>query len=125
MLPFVETGFAIYAASLMTTDDMIQRNPDLVRRFMRGAQRSFEWSRDNQAEACRLHVQRNPEVEQDDCEGSLRAVMGFVFNEHQQRTGLGRFEPDRLAFTSRVVAESLQLPAEWDPTQAIDTRFLP
>ncbi len=125
VLPFVETGFAIYAASLATTDDMLRQNPDLVRRFLRGARRSFEWSNANQAEACRLHVQRNPEVEQDDCEGSLRATMGFVFNDHQQRTSLGRFDPERLAFTWRVVAESLQLPAEWDPLQAIDTSLLP
>ena len=125
VLPFVETGFAIYAASLATTDDMLRQNPDLVRRFLRGVQRSFEWSNANQAEACRLHVQRNPEVEQDDCEGSLRATMGFVLNDHQQRTGLGRFDPERLAFTWRVVAESLQLPAEWDPLQAIDTSLLP
>ncbi len=124
-LPFVETGFAIYAASLVATDDTINRNPDLVRRFLRGAQQSFEWSRDNQAEACRLHVARNPEVEQDDCEGSLRATMTFVFNEHQQQTGLGRFQPERLAFTWRVVAESLHLNPSWDPTQAVDTRFLP
>lgn len=125
VLPFVETGFAIYAASLVTTDDIIQRNPDLVRRFLRGVQQSFQWSNANQAEACRLHIARNPEVEQDDCEGSLRATMAFVFNPHQVETGLGRFSPERLAFTWRVVAESLQLDPAWDPNQAIDTSFLP
>lgn len=125
VLPFVETGFAIYAASLVAADDTIRQSPDLVRRFLRGAQRSFEWANANQAEACRLHVQRNPEVEQDDCEGSLRATMGFVFNDHQRQTGLGRFDPERLAFTWRAVAESLQLPAEWDPSRAVDTSLLP
>lgn len=125
VLPFVETGFAIYAASLVATDDMIARNPDLVRRFLRGAQRSFEWTNANQAEACKLHVARNAEVEQDDCEGSVRATMGFVFNAHQQETGLGRFAPERLAFTWKVVAESLQLDAGWDPAQAVETGLLP
>lgn len=125
VLPFVETGFAIYAASLAATDDLIQRNPDLVRRFLRGAQQSFEWANANQVEACRLHIVRNPEVEQDDCEGSLRATMAFVFNPHQAETGLGRFGPERLAFTWRVVAESLQLDPAWDPNQAINTSLLP
>ncbi len=125
VLPFVETGFAIYAASLITTDEMIQRNPDLVRRFLRGAQRSFEWTNANQQEACRLHVARNPEVAQDDCEGSLRATMAFIFNPHQVETRLGRFAPERLAFTWRVVAESQQLNPAWDPNQAIDTSLLP
>jgi len=125
VLPFVETGFAIYAASLIATDEMITRNPDLVRRFLAGAQRSFQWANENQAEACRLHVARNAEVEQDDCEGSLRATMSFVFNPHQQATGLGRFEAERLATTWRVVAESLQMDAAWDPTQAVNTALLP
>jgi NitT/TauT family transport system substrate-binding protein len=125
VLPFVETGFAIYAASLMTTDETIEGNPDLVRRFLRGAQQSFEWSNANQAEACRLHVARNAEVAQDDCEGSLRATMAFVFNDHQRQTGLGRFDPDRVAFTWRVVAESQQLNPSWDPAQAINTTLLP
>jgi len=125
VLPFVETGFAIYAASLVASDETIQRNPDLVRRFLRGAQQSFEWANANQAEACRLHVARNPEVEQDDCEGSLRATMAFVFNPHQVETRLGRFSPERLAFTWRVVAESLQLDPAWNPNQAVDTSLLP
>lgn len=125
VLPFVETGFAIYAASLATTDEMLAKNPDLVRRFLRGAQASFEWARDNQAEACKLHVQRNAEVAQDDCEGSLRATMGFIFNGHARATGLGRFDAERLATTWRVVAESLQLDTAWNPTQAVDTSLLP
>lgn len=125
VLPFVQTGFAIYAASLVATDEMVQRNPDLVRRFLRSAQQSFEWANANQREACQLHVQRNREVEQDDCEGSLRATMTFVFNDHQRQTGLGRLAPDRLAFTWRVVAESLEIPQAWDPNQAVDTSLLP
>lgn len=125
-LPFVETGFAIYSTGLVATDALIQQNPDLVRRFVQGAQRSFEWARDNQAEACRLHVTRNPEVAQDDCEGSLRATMTYVFNDHQRATGFGRWESERLAFTWRNVAESQQIdPATINPASFITTNFLP
>lgn len=125
VLPFVATGFAIYAGSLATTDEIIARNPDLVRRFLAAVQKSFLWTRENQAEACKLHVSRNPEVAQDDCEGSLRAVMDLVFNDHERATGLGRFQAERLAETWRVVAESLNLDPKWDPNQAVDMRFLP
>jgi len=124
-LPFVETGFAIYSTSLIAADTTIAQNPDLVRRFLRGATRSLEWARDNQAEACRLHVARNPEVEQIDCEGSLRATMTYVFNDHQAATGLGRVEAERLRFTWQNVAASLQIDPGWDPAQAINTSFLP
>jgi NitT/TauT family transport system substrate-binding protein len=126
VLPFVETGFAIYAATIISTDDIISKNPDLVKRFLAALQKSLVWSRDNQVEACKLHVAKNAEVAQDDCEGSLRAVGGFVFNDHSVATGLGRFEPARLANTWRVVAESQQIdPASFDPNKAVDTSLLP
>lgn len=125
VLPFVDTGFAIYSTSLIAADTTIANNPDLVRRFLRGATRSLEWARDNQPEACRLHVARNPEVEQIDCEGSLRATLTYVFNPHQAATGLGRVEQERLAFTWQNVASSLQIDPSWNPAQAINTSFLP
>ncbi len=125
VLPFVETGFAIYAPVLIAHENMIERNPDLVKRFLRAAWRSLQWTNENQAEACQLHVRSNPTVEQDDCEGSLSAAMTFVFNDHQRETGTGRFNAERLAFTWRVVAESLELDPNLDPTTAIDIRFLP
>jgi NitT/TauT family transport system substrate-binding protein len=124
VLPFVETGFAIYATTLMTTDAMIERNPDLVRRFLRGAASAMTWANENQEQACRLHVQRNPEVELDDCQGSLRATMGYVFNDHQRQTGLGRQAQDRMAFTWQQVATSLELSPSWDYRQAVDLSFL-
>lgn len=124
-LPFVQTGFTIYAATIMTTDAMLAKNPDLVKRFSAAVEESFAWARDNQAEACRLHIQRNAEVEQDDCEHSLARVVEYVFNPNQAKAGTGRFDPAELAFTWKVVAESQQLDASKDPAQAIDTTHLP
>ncbi len=68
-----------------------------------------------------MHRQRNPEVEQDDCEHSLAKVMEYVFNPSQEKAGTGRFDPDRLAFTWKVVSEAQQLDPSWDYHQAIDT----
>jgi NitT/TauT family transport system substrate-binding protein len=125
VLPFVETGFAIYATTLMATDETIQRNPDLVRRFLRGATNAFTWANANQDEACRLHVARNREVELDDCQGSLRATMSYVFTDHARQTGFGRQEPARLRFTWEQIAASQQLDPSWDFRQAVDTSLLP
>jgi NitT/TauT family transport system substrate-binding protein len=124
VLPFEEVGFAIYATSIVTSEDMIEENPDLVRRFLDAIHESFEWARDNPEEACTLHVERVPEVAFDDCMGSLAAVVGFVFNPHSESTGIGYYDPERLAFTWEVVSEAQELDPSWDPTEAIDTRFI-
>jgi len=124
-LPFVSAGFAIYASSLITTDETIKTNPDLVKRFVGAAAKSYVFARDNPVETCKLHVLKNPEVLQDECEASQKATMGFVFNDHQKATGQGHFAADRLAATWKAVAESLKLDASWDPKQAVDDSFVP
>lgn len=125
VLPFEEVGFAIYSASLITSQNMIDDNPDLVKRFLTAAHNSFKWAKENPEEACKLHVERVPEVAMDDCMGSLAATLSFVFNEHSTATGLGKYDGDRLGFTWDVVAEAQSLDAGWDPTTAIDVDHLP
>jgi NitT/TauT family transport system substrate-binding protein len=124
-LPFVQVGFAIYSASLIASDKTIAEKPELVRKFVRAAKKSFEWARDNPQEACKLHVQKVPEVELDDCMGSLKATLTYVFNDHEKKFGWGATSPERLAATWVNVADAQELDKKWDPNQAFDTRFLP
>jgi NitT/TauT family transport system substrate-binding protein len=124
-LPFVQVGFAIYSASLIASDKTIAEKPELVRKFVRAAKKSFEWARDNPQEACKLHVQKVPEVELDDCMGSLKATLTYVFNDHEKKFGWGATSPERLAATWVNVADAQELDKKWDPKQAFDTRFLP
>lgn len=125
VLPFEEVGFAIYSASLITSQSLIDENPDLVKRFLTATHNAFKWAKENPEEACAMHVERVPEVAMDDCMGSLAATLGFVFNDHSDGTGLGKFDSERLAFTWNVVAEAQELDAGWDPAEAIDVSLLP
>lgn len=120
-LPFVEVGFKIYAASLITTDKMIQDKPDLVKRFLAATKEAFEWAAANPEEACKLHVARFPEVELDDCMGSVKAVMKFVFNDHSKEFGWGKESPERLKFSWETIATANELKPEFDYKTTIDT----
>jgi NitT/TauT family transport system substrate-binding protein len=125
VLPFETVGFAIYSASLITTESMVKEKPDLVKRFLTATHNAFKWANDNPEEACKLHVERVPEVALDDCMGSLKATMGFVFNDHSAKTGLGLYDAERLTFTWKVVSEAQSLDAKWDPGQAVDVKHVP
>lgn len=124
-LPFVAVGFKIYAASLITTDKMIQDKPDLVKRFLAATKEAFEWANANPEEACKLHVARFPEVQLDDCMGSVRAVMPFVFNDHSKQAGWGKESADRLKFSWDTIAEANELKKDYNYKQAIDTSLVP
>ena len=123
-LPFVEVGFRIYAATIVATDETIAKKPDLTKRFLRAIKRSFEWARDNPEEACKLHVQKVPEVALDDCVHSVQAVMTFVFTDHEKQFGWGKTSPERLATTWQAIAESQDLDPKWNPNQAFDLSLL-
>lgn len=125
VLPFEKVGFAIYAASLIGREDMIEENPDLVKRFLAATYEAFEWAKENPEEACELHTKRVPEVALDDCLGSLAATLDFVFNEHSDATGLGSPDPERLSFTWDVVKEAQGITSDFDPTTAVDTSLVP
>ena len=114
VLPFVEVGFAIYSATLIASDRMIDEQPELVERFVAAVHAAFEWARDNPAEACELHIVRVPEVQFDDCMGSLSATLEFVFNDHSAETGLGGVSPERAETTWREVANAQDLDPDWD-----------
>jgi NitT/TauT family transport system substrate-binding protein len=124
-LPFVEVGFKIYAATIIATDEMIAKKPDLTKRFLRAIKRSFEWARDNPEETCKLHTQKVPEVALDDCVHSVQAVMTFVFTDHEKQFGWGKTSPERLATTWQAIAESQDLDPKWNPNQAFDLSLLP
>ncbi len=124
VLPFVEVGFKIYAATIIATDKMIAEKPELTRRFLRAVRKTFEFARDNPEETCKLHVQKIPEVALDDCLGSLRATLTFVYNDHTQQFGWGKEGPERLAFTWKAIADAQELKPDWDYKQAIDTSLV-
>src|SRR5438132_9049459 len=87
VLPFVEVGFKIFAATIIAGDKMIADKPDLTKRFLRAIKKTFEFARDNPEETCKLHVEKIPEVALDDCLGSVRATLTFVYNDHTQQYG--------------------------------------
>ena len=55
------------------------RQRDTRQAFQAASKAIIEWARDNPQEACQAHITKVPEVQLDDCVGSLKAVMAFVF----------------------------------------------
>ncbi|KMK64975.1 ABC-type nitrate/sulfonate/bicarbonate transport system, periplasmic component [Puniceibacterium sp. IMCC21224] len=125
VLPFVEAGFAIYSTSVIATEETLEKDPELAKKFLSALQKSLVWANDNIDEACDLHVAAVPEVALDDCVGSLTAMLAFVFNDSQEEFGLGRFGQDRLDFTYKQVAAAQDLATDFDTSTAIDESYLP
>ena len=124
-LPFVEAGFSIYSLSFHTTEATIKNRPDMLRNFLKATREAWEAARANPQATCEAHVKAVPEVELDDCLGSLKATLGFIFTDHSASVGLGNVSDERLKKTYEVVAAAQSLDAAVDPRSAVDMSFLP
>jgi NitT/TauT family transport system substrate-binding protein len=124
-IPYASFGLDAYASTIIASESLIDRNPDLVRRILVALQKSFLWARDNQEAAARIHNRHHPQIDVDDALGSLRIGLTFVFNEITDRDKLGRFSPARLRQTYDLVARTQQLDLAADPGDSVDLRFAP
>jgi NitT/TauT family transport system substrate-binding protein len=124
-IPYANFGLDAYASTIIASDAMIERNPDLVRRFLAALQKSFLWAKANPEAAARLHNKHHPQIDVDDALGSLRIGLTFVFNDVTDRDGLGQFSDSRLRQTYDLVAKTQQLDPALDPKGFVDGRFAP
>jgi NitT/TauT family transport system substrate-binding protein len=125
ILPFTEAGFNIYAYCLIANEAFVAKNADLTRRFVSAYQKSYAWAKDNIAEAAVLHKKRNPELELDDIEGTMKMMFPYIFNEVTTRDGFGQFNPAQLKATYDAVAAAEKLKPDADVNQFINPSFLP
>lgn len=124
-LPFVEAGFKIYSLAFHTTEDTIKNRPEMLRHFMKATVESWEAAKADPQATCEAHVKAMPQVDLDDCLGSLKATLGFIFTDHAKEAGLGGITAERLKNTYDVVAKSQDLDLNLDPATAVDMSFLP
>lgn len=124
-IPYASFGLDAYASTIIASDTLIERNPDLVKRFLAALQKSFIWARDNPEAAARIHNKHHPQIDVDDALGSLKTGLTFVFNDITERDKLGQFSAQRLKQTYDLVARTQQLDPGLDPGGFVDTRFAP
>ncbi|RFA28421.1 sulfonate/nitrate transporter [Alkalilimnicola ehrlichii] len=118
-------GLDGYGLSVLASDRLIQRNPDLVERATRAYSRALALAVENPrlaAEALKAHV---PEMDVELAAAEFEASIPLIVNDISDANGIGTFEPELLAKTWEWVARSQELALDaLDPTSAIDTRFI-
>ena len=125
IIPFADYGFKIYASCMLAHRDVMEENPDLVRRFIKATQRTYLWARDNAEEAARLHKERWPDTKYEDNLNGWLDLRNYIFGADNSIEWTGRFDPEKVQETYNVVAESLELDADFDVTKFYDNSFLP
>lgn len=114
-------GIHFYADVLITTDDVIEQNPDLARRFLRATLKGWTWAVENSTAVGALVKIHRPEADADLEIAKMTASIPLV------NTGedfIGWMKPEIWASMEKTLREQGILTAPLDVTQVYTLRFL-
>jgi NitT/TauT family transport system substrate-binding protein len=108
-LAYADVGLDYYGNGIIATDETVQRDPDLLRAFVRATIRGMEDAFRDPAEAARILNKYHPQIEPDIGEGETEAVRELAVTPLTRQRGLGYIDRLRIWRTLQVITEAFTL----------------
>lgn len=125
VMMYADNNFKFYANGIITTDAMIQKNPDLVRRFAASIVEGVKYTFDHPDESCQLLRKHAPSVDQDICLTEVGLVKDLAISDEQKANGIGYMSKAGVQHTIDVLKEHMGLKNPITPEETFDMQFLP
>jgi NitT/TauT family transport system substrate-binding protein len=87
-----DTGVHLYALPYYTTNDMLQKRPDVLQRFLRATARGWAYANKNRDAAADLLVKEYPNLDRADERVAVDALMAFAYSPQTQANGWGTMD---------------------------------
>jgi NitT/TauT family transport system substrate-binding protein len=124
-MPFTNLGLDLYGTGFLTRDQLIQENPDLVRRFAHATTEAMAWSVENPEEAVNLFVRANPTTTPRLVRAQWDMVVDQMKTDRFRRLGYAWAEEGKMAYTIETVTELMKLPRKVSSQEMYTNEFLP
>lgn len=125
LMMYADYNLRFYANGIITTDEMIQKNPDLVRRFVAGIVEGAQYTFDHPEESCEILRKHAPSVDQDVCLLEVAQVKDLALTDEQKKNGIGYMSTEGVQKTIDVLSQYMGLKKAINPSEVFDMRFLP
>jgi NitT/TauT family transport system substrate-binding protein len=123
--PYADYGLKLYSSSLIARDETIQKDPDMVARFVRATLKGMRWAAENVDEATRMTMKHNPEATFEAAKGEWELSRDFIFVDESRKDGQGVFEAVKLKSTIDQVAGAMTLKRVPTPEEIATSQFVP
>ncbi|MGH7264117.1 MAG: ABC transporter substrate-binding protein [Candidatus Rokuibacteriota bacterium] len=107
--PYGDYGLKLYSSSLIARDETVQKDPDMLARFVRATLRAMRWAADNVDEATRSVMKFNPEATFAAAKGEWELSKEYIFVEESAKDGQGIFEAGKLQSTIDQLVGAMRL----------------
>jgi NitT/TauT family transport system substrate-binding protein len=113
-LLYRDAGFDFYSNGIIVREDLVQKNPDLVRRFTRAAMRGLDHAVKHPEEAVGILLKHAPENVRDIAARSWQITAELIMTDEAKKHGIGYMLPEKMKATYDVVTSAFQLDAAKD-----------
>jgi NitT/TauT family transport system substrate-binding protein len=124
-LLYADLGANTMGLAIHATRETIQRNPDLVRRFLRATQRSFEAAEREPEAAIAAGIRVKADMDRDLSLAQLRAGLPLVRSARGQQQPIGWMAPEDWAETLSLMKEFQELRTDLAPDAFFTNALLP
>ena len=116
-------GYDSYAHSYITSDDVIAKRPDMLRKILKVNYRAWQYALDNPVEAIEILSKYHP-INKDEFLASFNVLKEFFRTDRYKNIGIGHIDAGRMKTTYDLVNQ-YQKPLTFPVTDIFDNRFLP
>jgi NitT/TauT family transport system substrate-binding protein len=99
VLSFADFGVDTYAAGIMATDQLIQEQPDRVRRFVHASLRGYAWAFEHPDEAVKIFQKTHPEANPARVRQEIKITADLMLTPVAMREGIGTYAEDKVQRT--------------------------
>ncbi len=125
-LLLADHGLELYGNGIAATEDYLDKNADVVRRFVRASLKGWKFAMANPEKAAADQIQFVPTLKPEGIVAELKVVQDLAVTDESKKNGLGSFSPAQMKanvdFMEKYVGLSGKTPA---PGDVYATGFLP
>lgn len=108
-IDYADLGLDAYGSGFATRDELIQKNPELVRKFLRGAYAGFEYALKNPDQSAQIMVKMFPVVDPGVALQQIKEMNTLVVDPEVKEQGLGHIREGRMRSTVEFVNKAFDL----------------
>lgn len=124
-LTYADHGVDLYANGLAATDERIQQNPAVVRRFTQAVYKGVAWAVENPDKAVDSFVSRHPAVNRAIAARHWAMAVDHLLTPVAKEKGIGFIDRAKMEYTRDVITQARKLKVRVPADDLFTNEFLP
>ncbi|HEV7367773.1 ABC transporter substrate-binding protein [Arenibaculum sp.] len=123
-IEYADHGLDMYGSGIVTSDALIEKDPDLVKRFVAATYRGYDFVIEDPETATDILLKQYPVLDRDITAQQVREIAELIQDPAAAGEPLGRFGPERMRSTAAFIDKAFDLGGKVGADDIFTDRFV-